>query len=263
MVDYMRDLMVVSSAGVDSELLLLTGSQKKQVTELAEKFDIAALVYNITALERLRWTISNSQTPRALLEATLLRFALSEHFLNVDSLMSRLQGGSGASPKKKLPPITRPAPGPQPAIEAPAPAQRVVPTLDITDTDSLQQQWKSILNIISELSGKATAGLLGSVSSQSLDGDQLTLLFESDAEATKNMCQNTSRRDPIEAVLSQILGRKIKLALALSAEKSDDQDHAANANVSKEKKNKIMQDAAVKAIVSHLGATITGIEAKD
>jgi DNA polymerase-3 subunit gamma/tau len=258
LVDYMRDLMIVCSAGADSELLLLTGSQKKQVTELAEKFDIAALVYNITSLERLRWTISNSQTPRALLEATLLRFALSEHFMNVDSLMSRLQGGGA---KKKLPPMTRGARGPAPATEAVAPVERVVPKLDITDTESLTAQWKSVLNIIGEISGKAMAGLLSSVSGQSLEGDRLTLVF--DAEASKNMCQNAGRREPIEAVLSQILGRKIKLVLALSAEKNADQSQVPNAGVSKEKKNKIMQDAAVKAIVTHLGATITGIETKD
>jgi len=103
LIEYMRDLMVVKSTGVDSVLLALTSEQRKRAGELAEKFDTAALVYNITALEKLRWTLKNSDTPRALLDALLLRFALSEHFLNVDVLLSQLQGGSAPDVKKKQP----------------------------------------------------------------------------------------------------------------------------------------------------------------
>ena len=101
LVDYMRDLMVVKSAGAESELLILTGQQRTRAGELAEKFDVAALIYNIATLEKLRWAIKNSDRSRALLEASLLRFALSEHFLNVDDLLRQLQTGSGAVKKKE------------------------------------------------------------------------------------------------------------------------------------------------------------------
>jgi DNA polymerase-3 subunit gamma/tau len=106
LVDYMRDLMVVKSTGPESELLILTAEQKQRAGELAEKFDIAGLVYNITTLEKLRWTLKNSDTSRALLDASLLRFALSEHFLNVDELLSQLKGSSAAPIKKKQPMIS-------------------------------------------------------------------------------------------------------------------------------------------------------------
>ncbi|UCF44021.1 MAG: DNA polymerase III subunit gamma/tau, partial [Planctomycetota bacterium] len=103
LIDYMRDLLVIKSAGADTELLVLTAEQRKLAGELAEKFDTAGLVYNITALEKLRWMVKNSDTPRALLDASLLRLTLSEHFLNVDELLSRLQGGPPAAVKKKEP----------------------------------------------------------------------------------------------------------------------------------------------------------------
>jgi DNA polymerase III subunit gamma/tau len=93
LIDYMRDLMVIKSAGTESELLVLTAEQRQQSSRLAEKFDVAALVYNITTLERLRQTLKYSDTPRALLDASLLRFTLSEHFLNVDELLSQLKAG--------------------------------------------------------------------------------------------------------------------------------------------------------------------------
>ncbi len=97
----MRDLMVAKSAGAENELLVLTAEQRKRAGELAEKFDVAALIYNITALEKLRWAIKNSDTARALLEASLLRFALSEHFLNIDQLLSQLQANPSVPVKKK------------------------------------------------------------------------------------------------------------------------------------------------------------------
>ncbi len=111
LVDNMRDLMVVKSAGVESELLAYGTEHRKHAGELAEKFDIAGLVYNITTLEKLRWTIKNSETARALLEASLLRLALSEHFLNVDSLLSQSQGGSAPGIKKKEPISPKTEPG--------------------------------------------------------------------------------------------------------------------------------------------------------
>ncbi|MBA7702847.1 hypothetical protein ES703_111622 [subsurface metagenome] len=99
-VDNMRDLMVVKSAGAESELLAYGAEHRKHAGELAKMFDIAGLIYNITTLEKLRWTIKNSETARALLEASLLRLALSEHFLNVDSLLSQTKAKS-VSPIKK------------------------------------------------------------------------------------------------------------------------------------------------------------------
>ena len=79
---------------------MLTSEQKEKAGELAKKFDAAALIYNITALEKLRWSVKNSDTPRALLDALLLRFALSAHFMSVDELMSRAQAGAPPTLKK-------------------------------------------------------------------------------------------------------------------------------------------------------------------
>ena len=120
LIDYMRDLMVAKSAGSDSELLILTAEQRKRTSELAEKFDTAALVYNITTLEKLRWSIKSSDTPRPLLEALLLRFALSEHFMNVDELLSQSQGRTPAPIKKKPAPVS---PSPEPTRSKPTPAE--------------------------------------------------------------------------------------------------------------------------------------------
>jgi DNA polymerase-3 subunit gamma/tau len=127
LIDNMRDLMVAKSAGTDSELLILTAEQRKRTSELAEKFDTAALVYNITTLEKLRHTIKNSDTPRALLEALLLRFALSEHFMNVDDLLAQSQGKTPAAIKKKQ---TPPGVSPEPPRTEPARSEPLITNHD-------------------------------------------------------------------------------------------------------------------------------------
>jgi DNA polymerase-3 subunit gamma/tau len=130
--------MVIKSAGTESELLVLTAEQRQQAGRLAEKFDVAALVYNITTLERLRWTLKNSDTPRALLDASLLRFTLSEHFLNVDELLSQLK--TGHIKKKQIADnnITSTAAGKQPE-----PANKQQPSSAENQTSSVEKRSKT------------------------------------------------------------------------------------------------------------------------
>jgi DNA polymerase-3 subunit gamma/tau len=108
LIDFLRDVMVYKSAGSDSELLMLTEDQKKVLGQVAGEFDSASVVYMIMSLERLGWSIKNSEKPRALIEATLVRFALSEHFMNVDALLSRAVGTSSVAKKKELIAVKRP-----------------------------------------------------------------------------------------------------------------------------------------------------------
>ncbi len=101
LIDNLRDIMVIKTAGQQNNLLILTAEQVERAQTLAGKYDAAGLIYAITTLEKLRWSIKNSDTPRTLLEASALRFALSEHFMNIDELMARLNGVAAAPVKKK------------------------------------------------------------------------------------------------------------------------------------------------------------------
>jgi DNA polymerase-3 subunit gamma/tau len=148
LIDNMRDLMVVKSAGAESELLVAGAEHRKHAGELAEMFDIAGLVYNITTLEKLRWTIKNSETARALLEASLLRLALSEHFLNVDSLLSQAPKGQAksslVSPIKKNE-VTNRIPTSQPLVQS-QPARNNQQSTPETNTQDEKQRRRTPIN---------------------------------------------------------------------------------------------------------------------
>jgi len=252
LIDYMRDIMVVKSAGSETELLILTSQQRKNVTQLAEKFDAAGLVYNITALEKLRWSVKNSETARALLEATVLRFTLSEHFLNIESLLEKLD----TDPVKKKSITAKHIP--VKTIEQTKEPQTTELTLPFSnDLDSIRDNWQQFLDLVSTRLSKGTAGLLGLAKVKKLVDNVLTISFGPSAESTKNMCEKNGRIQQIEALFKEYSGKNINLKLEL--EKVTEEEKQPILTSSK-KRNKLVSDPAVKRVLMELGGTITGIE---
>ncbi|MHC4203321.1 MAG: DNA polymerase III subunit gamma/tau [Planctomycetota bacterium] len=250
LIDYMRDLMVVKSTGPDSKLVILTDQQRKRAVESAEKFDVAALIYNIAALQKLRWAVRNSDISRALLEASLLRFALSEHFLNVDELLSQLKGGSPASNtgKKK---VTRAVNSP-PAVEQPA------TSLESRDAQSIKDNWQETLSLIKTKLGPGTNGLLGSAVPTQFDGGILTLKFDMSAKA--DIFIKSGRIEQIEALLSEKFSTPVKLKLETTSSEQTQTEPSTTPKTGSQKRNEIVNDPAVRTVLMGLDATITGIE---
>jgi DNA polymerase-3 subunit gamma/tau len=215
LIDYMRDLMVVKSTGPDSKLVILTEQQRKRAGELVEKFDVAGLVYNISSLEKLRWTIKNSDTSRALLEASLLRFALSEHFLNIDELLSKLQSGASIGVKKNRTPDHK---IPIKTIEQPLKPQTTVVSMSgSADAGSIQADWPKLLEVITSKLGPGTVGLLNGAVPTRFENGLLTLEFSASAKMQKNMCESNGRPEQIEKVLSEQLSMPVKLKFPLKS----------------------------------------------
>jgi len=260
LIDYMRDLMVVKSTSPDSELVILTGQQRKRAGEIAEKFDIAGLVYNISTLEKLRWAIKNSDTGRALLEASLLRFALSEHFLNVDELLSRLQSGASPNIKKKRP-LGRNIP--IKAIAQPTKSQTSRPAdlSGLTDIHSIQDNWQSLLGVITTKLGPSTGGLLSSAVPARFEDGVLTLEFGASAQMQKRMCESNGRAEQIQALLSEQFSMPVTLKFETAPdEQVQGEPTAKQPKTSGQRRNELINDPAVKTVLMGLDATITGIE---
>ena len=270
LIDYMRDLMVVKSTGPDSQLVILTEQQRKRAGELAEKFDVAALIYNIATLEKLRWAVKNSDTSRALLEASLLRFTLSEHFLNVDELLSQLKGGSRtATGKKKVPrAVSSPPAGqsratsPEPRVPSDQPqvtSDEPRKTSKSIDIQSIKDRWPSLLKLL----GPATGGLLGSAMPSRFEDGVLTLEFGPSNYVQKSMCERNGRIEQIQALLSEQFSTPVKLKLeTVAGQQTQTQSGTIPPKTGSQRRNEIINDPAVKTVLMGLDATITGIEEK-
>ena len=275
LIECMRDLLVLKTAPKQTELVILTADQLKKAQAVAGKFDIAALVYAISSLEKNRWAIKNSDTPRVLLEASALRFALSDHFINVDTLMAQLGNQPTPSPLKKKSPdesqsvvslparspiLTQTAPTAQPPV---VPARPVTSVAAILDTAAIQSQWPSILSALNEQLGPGTGSLMQNTTAMRIKDGALTILFPSSGKIHKEMCENSERAEKISRVISACVRSELRLIFSLDqAEKSTAQptDHQAEAKAVREKRNALLNDPAVKTVLMGLNATVTGIE---
>jgi DNA polymerase-3 subunit gamma/tau len=256
LIDYMRDLMVIKSAGTESELLVLTAEQRQQASRLAEKFDVAALVYNITTLERLRWTLKNSDTPRALLDASLLRFALSEHFLNIDELLSQLK--AGPIKKKQIVDhnITSTATG-KPTEPA---TDKKIDLPRLRDIELIKSNWQNVLEIIAARLGNGTGGLLASAEPTRFEEGLLTITFPASAEVQKKMCESNSRTVQIQSLLSERCGTDIRLKFETAPEGTQTAPALDQPKTTGQRRNELINDPAVRTVLMGLDATITGID---
>jgi len=273
--EQMRDLLVIASAGADTDLLILTAGQKEKAVELAQKFDAAALIYNITALEKLRWAIKNSDTPRALLDASLLRFALSAHFMNVDQLLAQTSGGTAPPVKKKLPverstavpaPSRQPAQAPAATPPTPTPASAPAPVASPEPAPSsaapgpapaeLAASWPDVLLSLEEALGKVTIGLLHGSTPKGLSEGVLAIEFPPTGKMQKEMCESNGRSERITTALSDYLGQTVSVRFEVAAAEVPEGDGKSNA----QKRYELLTDPAVKTILVGLDATVTGIE---
>ncbi|MBL7107586.1 MAG: DNA polymerase III subunit gamma/tau [Phycisphaerae bacterium] len=210
LIDCMRDLMVIKSGGEGGELLILTASQLKKSKELVEYFDVAGLVYNITSLEKMRWILRNSETARPLLESLVLRLALSEHFLNVDMLLSKGVSGGQRVLKKKLTSEQKSEPALTEEVEKPK-----AEPISIENAEQLRANWDRLVGLISSELGKGSGGILKRGRVKSFENGEICVVFSHSDAMFKSMCEQNGRIDSIVKCLCGVLDKKIKLRLEL------------------------------------------------
>lgn len=266
LVEYMRDLMLYKTAGGDSELLVLTAEQKKRTAELAEKFDTAGIVYSITALEKMRWVIKTSDSPRALLEALILRFTLSEHFLNIEELIRQRESGGDPTVKKKpeskLTEVKERRKQPTHKPDSSKKEESLESTASIGSLETLesfQDNWQRIVSEIGNKVGNGTASLLHQSKPSRFKNGVLTLTFPPSAAMHIKICQSNGRAEKIESWLSTQSGSEVKVDFEVGeAEASPEevQEYTENKN----KKNELINDPAVKTVLLGLDAKVTGID---
>ena len=96
--DAYRNMMLASTCGADSELIELPESQREAIGTLAERFSTPTLVHGIGVIQAAGRGLRGSSVARALVEATLVRLAEAEKFVDSDSLIRRIEDLTGSPP---------------------------------------------------------------------------------------------------------------------------------------------------------------------
>jgi DNA polymerase-3 subunit gamma/tau len=95
LIEHLRQLMLLSVCGPESDLVELSEDAKANALEQAQRFDAAGLVHMIALCENLQRFGKSSSNPRALLDATVVRLALAEKMADVAAVLAS-GAGSGA-----------------------------------------------------------------------------------------------------------------------------------------------------------------------
>jgi DNA polymerase-3 subunit gamma/tau len=270
LVQSLRDMMVLKASKDTSSLVILTQAEKKSLTKIADFFDIPAIVYDIALFEKLRWPIKNSDNPRALLEASLLRVALAEQFMSIPDLLGekRTDNNSAEKLKKNIPSLAEASRG-GPVIEKSQPgqpekisaAEKPVekPVLDsVSDIEQVKQSWDKIIDFVKSNSNVKIAELLKKAVPLRLDGNILTLGFNANDEFSMNLCQSNGRAETIQQALTGATGLNLRVSFETISETS--QAHSKPKPRGAKTSQKTIDQAAntpvIKNVLSELEANI-------
>jgi hypothetical protein len=124
---------------------------------------------------------------------------------------------------------------------------------------SLIESWPEILTLIAPALGNGTASLLNGTTARRLKDDALTIEFPAAGRMAKGMCEGKERSERITAALSEHFGRPVRIMYEIAAEPQTGGTNN-NARPNGQKRYEILNDPAVKTVLTGLDATITGIE---
>ncbi|MCC6229044.1 MAG: DNA polymerase III subunit gamma/tau [Phycisphaerales bacterium] len=83
-----RDLMVMCACGPDTTLVDLSDAARKSEAARAQMFDAAGLVHMIALCENVQRACKSSSSPRAMLDALIVRLALTEKIADVTAVVA-------------------------------------------------------------------------------------------------------------------------------------------------------------------------------
>ena len=260
LIEAVRDLMVLkASAGGNQSIVILTRSEKEILSKIAESFDIPSLVHNVTMLEKLRWPIKNSDNPRALLEAALLRLALNEHFMSIPDLLNG-QNSARAAPaalKKNIPIINTLGSTVEKTESQTASAKQEPAVSSDGGIEQIKNNWNDIVESVRANSNGRLADLLKKAQPIGLKADMLSLGLTDDFSI--NLCRSNGKTEAVEKALSSAMGRKIKAVFEkISAGDASPQQSAKppGAKTSRKTIDEAANTPAIKTVLFGLDASI-------
>ena len=92
-----RDLLVLGACGADTELVEVSEEVRKELFKSAQRFDAAGLTHLIAICDAVARSVRLSPSPRAMLDAAIVRLALSEKMADVAALLSGAGNGHSAA----------------------------------------------------------------------------------------------------------------------------------------------------------------------
>jgi DNA polymerase III subunit gamma/tau len=235
LIERFRQLMLISVCGPDSELVELPEDTKAAAVEQAKRFDAAGLTYMIALCESVQRNGKASATPRALLDATIVRLALAEKMADVTALLSgNTANTSGGGQKKKPRPVpanqpltNHQAPSPTPSTQYPTPSAqtpdpRPQPTIDTTNLAAVMSALRD------RVADRPAYAWLRFVTIDKLDEQSAVLSPTPGHREVMHFARDQRRLQEITEELTPILGRRVRVSVQALKTQADPPDQKAS-----------------------------------
>jgi DNA polymerase III subunit gamma/tau len=231
LIERFRQLMLISACGVDSDLVELSDEARTEAAKQAERFDTSGLTYMIALCETVQRNGKASATPRALLDATMVRLALAEKMADVTAVLSgtAAPGSPGsAAPggqKKKLAASPSPQhpkrqplhptpktqnPPPQASPQAP-PLTPQAPSVDPTDLGAVMAALRE------RVSDRPALSWLKFVTIDKIDEQAVVLSPTPGHREVLSFAKDPRRLQVLTDELIPILGRRVRVTMQAPA----------------------------------------------
>jgi len=272
-----RDMMLASCCGGDSDLLELTDAQRQAVVDLSKRISLPALVQAVGILQNLARNIRSSSLAKALAEATLVRLAEADKFVDPISLLERLEairGGKAVS----VAATGRAVPAASRTPEAPAAQRRRTPDdmgpngQPVADGASAQAirwevgwlsaNWQAVVQALVARRQSQVAGLLQPAAVLGFDGQVLRVGYSPAHEALRQRCAG-GMNEAIASALTGLAGRAIRCEYVSTGQAKGGQVAPASNVLTTAEKNEIGKDPAVRAVMDLFGGQVMDIRKDD
>lgn len=269
LIDHLRQLMLINACGKDSELVELADEVRDDAAAQAVKFDAAGLVHMIALCENVSRHSRSAASPRALLDALIVRLALAEKMADVTAVLSGNRSASpatasaaGDSKKKAIaPPADRPSPRPHTPASTPSvsPAAPTVQSIDPTDVRAV---WSEVLRCVAE---KRALSWMKSFELTRIDGRTAWIRSTVGRDMTKFVTDR--QRGQIAALLQSIVGDKLDIRVEKTSSASGDASPQENLSETQPQKRLTHNDAMdlplVKQVMDIFDAQIVNVREEE
>ena len=97
LIEHVRTLMLLRVCGEDTDLVDATDQVRPDLIAQSKQFDAPTYVYMITLLEELRRNVKFSGAARALIDAAVVRLAMSQQFSDIGDIIDQLGNDDAGS----------------------------------------------------------------------------------------------------------------------------------------------------------------------
>ena len=224
LVEYLRGVMVLQMTGDTGLLSDLPGEAITRMQGQAKAIDPSITLYAIKRISDAIGEIKNSNQPQLLLELAFIE-SVQGTVQPVAAVSVATPATPSAAPVVKPPPArpqtgdvpstgagptpAQPSPTPKPATD-PVESIGPVPVVDQAAVAQLQQRWNDFLTAVRAQLGIKTQAALRSVRDMAVADQTVILAFGSNTFA-KDMISESKSRDDVARVMSDFLGRQVKL----------------------------------------------------